>query len=155
MRLFTILFLFYFLSACQLYKKHDKPAEVEDINDTSIINTVPLMKPAVGSLHSQALEFYQAGELEKALSTLRRAHQIQAAPQVRMLIAEISLQQGEYSESFYWSKLATDNGPSKGPICEKLWRILALSAEMLGETSVQSHALEQKQQCLVKQQNRY
>ena len=157
-RFLTILSLCFLLSACQLYNKKNNPAKVEDINNTnndSIINTVPLMKPAVGSLHSQALELYQAGELEKALSTLKRAHQIQAAPQVRMLLAEIFLQQGEYSESFYWSKLASENGPSKGPICEKLWRILAISAEMIGETPVQSHALDQKEYCLVRQQNRY
>ena len=158
MRLLTILFLFYLLTACQHSPKKEKPADVKNIsttNNESIINTVPLMKPAIESLHSQALAYYQAGELEKAITTLKRAHQIQATPQVNMLLGEISLRQGNYSESFYWSKLATSNGPSKGPICEKLWRILAISSEMLGKTDIQLHALEQKEQCLVRQQNRF
>jgi hypothetical protein len=157
-RLTSTLLLLFLLNACQLTPKKERPADVENINITnneSIINTVPLMKPSIKSLHSQALEFYQTGELEKAITTLKRAHQIQATPQVSMLLSEISLRQGNYSESFYWSKLATDNGPSKGPICEKLWRILAISSEMLDETDMQLHALEQKEQCLVRQQNRF
>lgn len=135
-------------------KKQAEVGELSSSND-SIINTVPLMKPAVQGLHSQALEYYQQAQYEKALATLKRAQEIQAAPQVMMLIAEISLRQGEFTESFHWSKLATVNGPSKGPICEKLWRILAVSAEMLGETPVQLDALEKKESCIVYQQNRF
>jgi hypothetical protein len=157
-----LLFLFILLiSACQTSPKIPA-AEVEEIialnieSDNSIIKTVPLMKPAVQALHSEALEFYQSNELDKALTTLNRAHQIQSnAPQIMMLIAEISLQKGDFTESFYWSRLAAENGPSIGPICEKIWNILALSAEMLGEVPVQYNALEQQELCLVRQQDRF
>ena len=158
-RLYFLFIISLFLTACQWSPKKTTDTKVEEISlesENSVIKTIPLMKPAVQALHSQALELHQAGEHNKALTTLKRAHQIQAnAPQVMLLISEIALQQGEYSESFYWSKLASDNGPSKGPICEKTWRILALSAEMLGEVPVQYHALEQKETCLVREANRY
>lgn len=157
MRTCSLILFICFLSACQFIPKSNNKAKVEKISTSkSIINTVPLMTPAVQSLHSQALEHYQAGELEKAQSILKRANQIQAnAPQVMMLIAEISLKQGDYDQSYYWSKLATKNGPSVGPICEKSWQILALAAEFLQETETQFDALERKENCLVKRQNRY
>jgi tetratricopeptide (TPR) repeat protein len=149
------------LSACNLTPKKT-PAEIDDLTieiietDTSIIKTVPLMKPAVQALHYEATELHQLGEYDKALRTLKRAHNIQTnAPQIMMLIAEISLQQGENSEAFYWSRLASENAPSIGPICEKIWRLLAISAEMLGETPFQYNALEQKEECLVRQQDRF
>ena len=138
------------------------PAEVSDLTlqtkdeEDSIIKTVPLMKPAVFALYSQAVEQHQSNELNKAIISLKRAHEIQPnAPQVMMLIAEITLQQGDFTEAFYWSRAASENSPSLGPICEKIWQTLALSAEMLGEAPVQNNALEQKQNCLVRPQNRY
>ena len=158
-RLFFLISASLLLVSCQFTSKRTTTAEVKEIDvsqEDSIIKTVPLLKPAVQSLHSQALVYYQASELDKALITLKRGHQIQAnSPQVMILMAEILLQQGEYSDSFYWSRLVSQEGPSKGPICEKAWRILALSAEMLGEVPVQSHALEQKENCLVREANRF
>ncbi|MCF6319837.1 MAG: hypothetical protein L3J83_11285 [Proteobacteria bacterium] len=87
---------------------------------------------------------------------MERAYEIQPnAPQISQLIAEISLHQGNYKQAQYWAGIATKNGPSKGTICEKSWRILAIAAGKTGYYAQQAKALEQTESCQVKLPNRF
>jgi predicted Zn-dependent protease len=163
-----IIFACVTLSSCQfLPTKKSKPTEVtvdpnidEKINpkdqETSVIETIPLMNNAVLSLYNQAQEQYKNNEFEKALASLERAHEIQPnVSQVSQLLAEISLHKGSFKQAYYWSDMATKNGPAKGKSCEKSWRILALAAENLGYFAQQTQALESKENCIVKADNRF
>jgi tetratricopeptide (TPR) repeat protein len=147
-------------------RKEHKSAEVRDatldeqINPQyqpdSVIETVPLMNNAVKNLYNQALNYYNNKAFDTAIVQLERAYEIQPnAPQVSQLLAEIYMHKGDFKQAHYWASIATKNGPSKGKMCEKSWRILALSAEKLGYFANQSHALERKEKCVVKAAARY
>ena len=147
-------------------RQEQKPAEVKDatideqINPgyqpDSVIETVPLMNNAVRNLYNQALNYYKNNAFDTAIAKLERAYEIQPnTPQVSQLLAEIYMHKGDFKQAHYWASIATKNGPSKGKTCEKSWRILALSAEKMGYFANQSKALERKQDCLVKEPERY
>jgi len=156
-----------FLSACQIFpERKEAPADVRDatidaqINpkeqQDSVLETLPLMNNAVLSLYNQAKTLYENNNFEQAIVKLERAYDIQPnVGQISQLMAEIYLHKGDFEQSFYWSKLATKNGPSKGKSCEKSWRILALAAEKLENVMQQATALEKKENCIVKAGNRY
>jgi len=163
-----LLLITLFLSACQMIPARDVnfPANVKDatldeqINPQyqpdSVIETVPLMNNAVKSLYKQALKQYHNKAFDTAITQLERAYEIQPnAPQISQLLAEILMHKGSFKQAHYWASIATKNGPSKGKMCEKSWRILALSAEKLGYFANQSQALERKGDCVVKAPARY
>lgn len=169
-RFFTICCLaliLFSLTACQLLPKNpNKPANVKDLSiekkinpdnlENSVIETVPLMNSAVKKLYSQAQSYYSKNEFDLAIVSLERAYEIQpTTPETSQLLAEILLHKGDAKQSYYWANIATKNGPSKGKICEKSWRILAIAAEQLGYSANQSHALEKQENCLVKIPNRF
>lgn len=166
MRLF-ILTLSLLLSACNMLPtRQGEPAGVKDLSiekqinpddqESSLIETLPLMNNAVLSLYNQAQKFYQNNEFTQAIASLERAYEIQSnSPQISQLIAEISLHQGNYKQAQYWAGIATKNGPSKGSICEKSWRILAIAAGKTGYYAQQAKALEQIENCQVKPPNRF
>ena len=155
------------LSACEMLPtKRQSPAAVRDatldeqINPQyqpdSVIETVPLMNNAVKNLYNQALNYYNNKAFDNAIAQLERAYEIQPnTPQVSQLLAEIYMHKGDFKQAHYWASIATKNGPSKGKMCEKSWRILALSAEKLGYFTNQSQALERKGECVVKAPARY
>jgi len=165
--LLQVLILTLAISACQMLPtKRDNPADVRDatldeqINPQyqpdSVIETVPLMNNAVKNLYNQASNYYSNNAYDTAIVQLERAYEIQPnAPQVSQLLAEIFMHKGDFKQAHYWASLATKNGPSKGKMCEKSWRILALSAEKLGYFANQSQALERKKDCVVKASARY
>lgn len=167
MRILLLITLFFLLAACNMLpKRHDKPADVRDatldqqINpgdqELSVIETLPLMNNAVRSLYNQAQNFYQDNSFSQAIASLERAYKIQPnAPQISQLLAEIFLHKGDFKQAHYWAGIATKNGPSKGKTCEKSWRILAIAAEKTGYYAHQAKALEQKDNCLVKEPARY
>lgn len=163
-----LLLITLFLSACQMIPARDVnfPADVRDatldeqINHQyqpdSVIETVPLMNNAVRNLYNQALSYYNNKAFNTAITQLERAYEIQPnAPQVSQLLAEIYMHKGDFKQAHYWASIATKNGPSKGKMCEKSWRILALSAEKLGYLANQSQALEHKEECVVIAAARY
>lgn len=168
-----IILAFIVVSGCQLLSgKKNKPADVREagqkidstidakINprnqDSSVLETIPLMNNAVLSLYNQAKEQYKNNNFEKAIASLERAFKIQPnVGQTSQLLAEINLHKGDFEQAYYWSKLATKNGPAKGKSCEKSWRILALAAENLGHLAEQTEALENKENCIVKAANRF
>lgn len=168
LRLLTLTtFLMLVLSACEMLptKRHN-PADVKDatldeqINGQyqpdSVIETVPLMNNAVRNLYNQATNHYNNNAFDTAIAQLERAYEIQPnAPQVSQLLAEIYLHKGDFKQAHYWASIATKNGPSKGRMCEKSWRILALSAEKLGYFANQAQALEREEACVVKAPARY
>ena len=159
--------LLWSLSACQLLPtRQGQPADVKDASidaqinpqdqDTSVIETVPLMNNAVRSLFKQAQNYYLNNSFEQAIAVLERAYEIQPnSSPVSQLLAEIYLHKGDFKQAHYWASIATKNGPAKGKLCEKSWRILALSAQQLGYFANQEKALNQQQNCLVKAAQRY
>jgi tetratricopeptide (TPR) repeat protein len=161
--LFSILIIS--LCSCQfLPKREGEPATVENKNpiltrdneEKSLIVTTPLMSGAVKNLYNQAQEYYKNSNMQQAIASLERAHEIQLnSPQVTQLLAEIYLQIGDYKQAHYWASIATSNGPAKGKSCEKAWRILAFSAEQLGYFAQHSKAQQQKENCIVTQQARF
>ncbi|MCF6289376.1 MAG: hypothetical protein L3J53_09120 [Proteobacteria bacterium] len=164
---YFLLFAFLFLNACNMLPKREEPpapakyssidAKINPQNQQrSVIETVPLMNEAVKSLYNLAQQNYQQNHLKKAIAQLQRAYRIQAnSPEVTQLIAEINLHQGEAKQAHYWATISTQNSPAKGKICEKSWRILALAAELLGDSANQAKALEKTEQCLVKAAPRF
>jgi predicted Zn-dependent protease len=154
-------------SACQFMpERKDKPAQVKDATletklnpkdqQKSIIETMPLMNNATRILYNQAKRAFEKNEFNGAINALERAYQIQPnSPEVTQLLAEISLHEGSYKRAHYWASIATKNGPSKGKVCEKSWRILAIAAEQLGYFANQAMALEQQANCLVKELERF
>ncbi|VAW36386.1 hypothetical protein MNBD_GAMMA01-812 [hydrothermal vent metagenome] len=168
-RLYVIfwLILLLSLSACQLLPvRQEQPAAVKDtgidaqINppnqQDSVVETSALMNSAVLGLYNQANEFYNNSAFEQAIASLIRAFEIQPeASQVTQLLAEISLHKGDFKQAHYWAGIATKTAPSKGKVCEKSWRTLAIAAEKLGYYAQQAKALEQKNHCLVKLQKRF
>jgi len=161
--LFLILILS--LSSCQfLPKREGGPAKVEnkqtiviqDNEEKSLIVTTPLMNGAVKNLYNQAQEYYKNNNMQQAIASLERAHEIQPkSPQVTQFLAEIYLHIGDYRQAHYWASIATNNGPAKGKSCEKAWRILALAAEQLGYYAQHSKAQHQKEGCIVTPQVRF
>ena len=161
MRLLIIL-SFLALSACELMpKRQGEPAVVKNIDldkqinpddqESSLIETLPLMNNAVRSLYNQAQDYYRNNAFDQATASLERAFEIQPeAPQISQLLAEISLHQGENKQAHYWAGIATKNAPSKGKTCEKSWRILAIAAEKTGYYAHQAMALEEKDKCIEK-----
>lgn len=161
------LLAFVFLSACNLLPtRQAPPADVLDASidsqinsgnaESSVIQTLPLMNSASHSLYNQAQQFYQNNQFTQAIASLERAFEIQPnAPQISQLIAEISLHQGNFKQAQYWAGIATKNGPSKGSICEKSWRILAIAAGKTGYYAQQTKALAQIENCQVKIPNRF
>ncbi len=155
------------LSACELLPKREgAPAEVKDtqidsqINpehqEKSIIETVPLMNRAVKSLYDNAIREFRENNFSNAITLLERAFGIQPdSPQISQLLSEINLHQADFQNAHYWATIATKNSPSRGKICNKSWRILAISAENLGYFAQQAKALENKEACILKPQNRY
>lgn len=157
----SLLFVFIFIGAsCTQLPKQPAPVEekkpmILESNQESLIETIPLLKPAAQQMFDQAL-LYEHENSQQAISYLIKANQIQPkAPQVSQKLAEIYLKQGDYKKSFKWSRLSALNGPSKGKVCEKSWTILALSAEQLGEFPTMENALEKTSQCIEKQPKRY
>jgi len=149
-----------------LPKREELPAQVKDssidakINppnqEKSVVETVPLMNDAVKNLYMLAQQNYQNNHFKKAIAQLQRAYRIQAnSPEVTQLIAEINLHQGDAKQAHYWATISTQNSPAKGKICEKSWRILAITAELLGDETSQFVALEKKEKCVVKAPPRY
>jgi len=164
--LLTILIISFFTACGELTKRQGQPADVRDamldkqINpadqESSVIETLPLMNNAVRSLYNQAQKFYQDNRFSQAIVSLERAYEIQSnAPQISQLLAEIFLHKGDFKQAHYWAGIATKNGPSKGKTCEKSWRILAIAAEKTGYFAHQAKALKQKDNCLVKEPVRY
>jgi len=163
----SLVLSFIFLSACQIFpERKEAPADVRDatidaqINpkeqQDSVLETLPLMNNAVLSLYNQAKTLYENNNFEQAIAKLERAYEIQPnVGQVSQLMAEIYLHKGDFQQSFYWSSIATKNGPSKGKSCEKSWRILAIAAEKIDNVVQQATALEKKENCIVKAGNRY
>jgi len=166
---FHSLFLLFIvsLSACQLLPDSKKTAaEVKDatlekqinpdINETSVVETLPLMNNAVKNLYALAIRDYELNLFTQAIEKLERAYEIQAdSPQITQLLAEISLHQGHYKQAHYWATIATKNIPSKGRNCSKSWRILAIAAEKTGYYAQQEKALKNIETCLVKASNRF
>jgi len=162
-----VLTLILFLPACEMFlKRQVLPADVKDISldkqinpeqqEISVIETAPLMNNAVRSLYKQAQNYYRENRLTQAIASLERAYEIQPnAPQISQFIAEISLHQGDNKQAHYWAGIATKNGPEKGKSCEKSWRILAIAAEKTGYFAHQAKALEQMEDCLLKEPLRY
>lgn len=158
---FFILFSFCFVNACSLMpQREEPPAQVKDssidekINvtsqDNSVIETVPLMNDAVRNLYDLAQNNYNNNQFNKALATLERAYRIQPeSPEITSLIAEINLHQGNAKQAHYWATISSKNSPSKGKICEKSWRIVAIAAELLNYDANQAMALEKQQECIV------
>jgi predicted Zn-dependent protease len=110
----------------------------------------------VRSLYHQAQSFYQKNEFNQAVASLERAYEIQPnTPQISQFLAEISLHQGNNKQAHYWAQIATKNGPSKGSVCEKSWRILAIAAGKTGYYAEQAKALEKKESCQVKIPERF
>lgn len=143
-----------------------QPAIVRDLSiekqinpsnlESSVIETVPLMNNAVKSLYSQAKNLYKNQQLDQAIISLERAYGIQPqSPEISQFIAEIQLHRGDSKQAYYWADIATKNGPAKGKICEKSWRILAISAEQLGYIVNQAKALAKQTGCLVKEPKRF
>lgn len=155
------------LSACQVLPERElKPADVRDASidakvnpknqQDSVLETLPLMNNAVLTLYKQAQEYYLNNKFDQAIASLERAFEIQPnVGKVSQLLAEIYLHKGNFDQAFYWSSLATKNGPSKGKSCEKSWRIKALAAEQIGDFAEQTEALENKNNCIVKAGNRF
>ncbi len=167
MRITLLLFIILTITACgMLPKRQAPPADVRDASidslinsndaDSSVIHTLPLMSSATHSLYNQAQKFYQDNHFSQAIASLERAYEIQPnSPQISQLIAEISLHQGNYKRAQYWAGIATKNGPSKGIICEKSWRILAIAAGKTGYYAQQTKALEQTESCQIKPPDRF
>ncbi|MEZ5495446.1 MAG: hypothetical protein R3F25_01220 [Gammaproteobacteria bacterium] len=146
------------LSSCQMFEEH-KPADVRDatidaeINpqnkQDSVIETMPLLSGSVLELYNQAKELYGNNQFEEAIEMLQRANEIQQAPQVSQLLAEIYLHKKDYKQAHVWAEKSTEQGPSKGSHCEKSYRILAAAAKRLGYIRNYQDAVKKQEDCLV------
>lgn len=139
-----------FLSSCSQRKPIDindavrDPSEHED----SLIQIAPMVPEAVQILLEEAEIQQQNGQVEAAILTVKRALSISpASAMVQQHLAELYLAEGNYRESFDWANRVVNQGPSRGSICERARRTLALAAEMLNDVTAQAKALESISDC--------
>lgn len=144
--------------------KH-KPADVKDATidrqvnpdekDQSVIQTMPLLTGSVNNLYNEARLAFENNDFNLALEKLTLAYEIQQAPQISQLMAEIELHKGDFSQAYHWAEISIENGPDKGGACEKSWRILAVASEKLGNQKARSKALQKKHDCRVEARVEY
>lgn len=153
-----------FTTSCQMFP-NSKPADVRDAtideqvnpnqHQESVVQTMPLLSGSVLNLYNQAKSAFADNEFNLALEKLTLAYEIQQAPQVSQLMAEILLHKGDYSQAYHWAQKAVENGPSKGPSCEKSWRIYAVAADKLGDFNQKNKAHSKLDNCRVEAPEEY
>ena len=114
----------------------------------SLIQINPMVPEAVLELIDEAAAQQSNGQAGEAMMTLKRALTISpASALVQQHLAEAYLAEGDFQQAIYWATLVVNQGPDQGSLCERARRAQALSAEMLGNTELQSQALEGVASC--------
>lgn len=120
------------------------PSEHED----SVIQIAPHVPEAVQILVEEAEAQQQQGQTEEAISTLKRALSISpSSALVQQHLAELYLMEGHFQNAYDWSQRVVQQGPTRGALCERARRTLALAAEMLNDVATQAQSLESIGEC--------
>lgn len=150
--------LLIFLASCSQRKPIDINDDVRDPSDheDSIIQIAPHVPEAVQILLQEADVQQQQGLIEEAMLTLKRALSISpASALVQQHLAELYLMEGSYQNAFDWSRRVVEQGPSRGSLCERARRTLALAAEMFNDINTQAQALESIGECAQLRQQKF
>lgn len=139
-----------FISSCSQRKPIDIDDDVRNPSqhEDSVIQIAPMVPDAVQILLQEAEVRQQNGQVEAAILAVKRALSISpASALVQQHLVELYLAEGNYRESFDWANRVVNQGPSRGSLCERARRTLALAAEMLNDVATQAQALESISDC--------
>ena len=156
---FLLLLFILILSACANQTRNvDVEQEVRkpSNNSASVVTVTPMIPDAVMALIKEAEILQRNGKIDAAIASLHRARTIQpGSPFIQQHLAESYLADGNYQQALHWSQLVESKGPSKGELCERSRRTIAIAAEMLGQTNTQSNALNAIETCIQPAIERY
>lgn len=117
--------------------------------DSAGVQVYSLQKPAVVQLVAQAKSAESAGNLEQASSFIERALRIQPQdPQLLQQMAEIKLQEADYSQALNFATRSYETGPRVGEICSRNWRTISVAKESLRDIVGSTEASARAKQCM-------
>lgn len=113
------------------------------------VQVYSLQKPAVVQLVAQAKSAEGAGNLDQASGFIERALRIQPQdPQLLQQMAEIKLQEADYSQALNFATRSYESGPRVGEICSRNWRTISVAKESLQDMSGATEAAARAKQCM-------
>lgn len=123
-----------------------QPAE----QDSAGVQVFPLENPAVTGLLADAGVAEAQGDLGQATVLLERALRIQPRnPEVLQQMAELQLQQRDWSQALNFAVRSYDLGPRVGEICSRNWRTISVAREYLGDNAGSAEAEKRATSCMV------
>lgn len=117
--------------------------------DSAGVQVFPLQNPAVKELMADAADAEGRGDFQQASMLLERALRIQPRdPELLQHMAEIQLQQKDYSQALNFATRSYDSGPRVGEICSRNWRTIGVAREQMGDKSGAREARDRAGNCM-------
>jgi tetratricopeptide (TPR) repeat protein len=117
--------------------------------DSAGIQVYPLENPAVTELLAGAGAAESRGDYDQAVVMLERALRIQPRnPESLQQMAELQLQQRDWSQALNFAARSYDVGPRVGEICSRNWRTISVAREYLGDSSGSAEAEKRARNCM-------